>query len=73
VYEKLDIFLARFGIPEALISDGAKTHTLDRFRQKARDAGYFCKSTDPYRPWQDCAEGKSKRSKVSRMIDDQVT
>jgi transposase InsO family protein len=52
VHETLDIFLSRYGIPEALISDGARAYTGGRFRQKARDAGCFCKLTDPYSPWQ---------------------
>jgi hypothetical protein len=32
VREKFDLFLGRYGIPEALISDGAKSYTGGEYR-----------------------------------------
>jgi hypothetical protein len=63
VHETLDIFLSRYGIPEALISDGAKAYTGGQCCQKERDAGCFCKLTDPYSPWQNRAEGEIREVK----------
>jgi hypothetical protein len=50
VHETLDVFLSRYGIPEALISDGARLYQGGKFRKKARQAGCRCKVTDPYSP-----------------------
>jgi hypothetical protein len=58
VHETLDIYLGRYGIPEALISDGAKSYTGGKYRKKAKQAGIFCKITDPCCPWQNCAESE---------------
>jgi Reverse transcriptase (RNA-dependent DNA polymerase) len=63
VHESLDIFLSRYGIPEALISDGAKAYTGGEFRKKARQAGIYCKLTDPYSPWQNRAESEIRELK----------
>jgi hypothetical protein len=63
VHEPLDLFLGRFGIPEALISDGAKSYTGGEYRKKAKQAGIFCKLTDPYIPWQNQAESEIKEVK----------
>jgi hypothetical protein len=41
VHETLDLFLSRYAVPEALISDGAKAYTSGKFRQKAKEAGCF--------------------------------
>jgi hypothetical protein len=50
VHETLKLFLTRFGIPEALISDGARALIAGRFKQAAREAGCHLKLTDPYSP-----------------------
>jgi hypothetical protein len=63
VHETLDLFLGRFGIPEALISDGAKSYTGDEYRKKNKQASIFCKLTDPYSPWQNCAESEIREVK----------
>jgi hypothetical protein len=39
VYETLDLFLSRYGIPEALVSDGAKAYTSGLFKKKTKGAG----------------------------------
>jgi hypothetical protein len=36
VHETLDLFLGRYGIPEALISDGAKSYTGGEYRKKGK-------------------------------------
>ena len=57
VHETLDLFLTRYGIPEALVLDGAKAYTGGKFQKKAKEASCVCKFTDPYSPWQNRAEG----------------
>ena len=63
VHESLDLFLTRYGIPEALISDGANAYTGGQFKAKAKEAGIFNKLTDPYSPWQNRAEGEIREVK----------
>jgi hypothetical protein len=63
VHETLDMFFHRYGVPEALISDGAKAYTGGRFKEKAKEAGCYCKLTDPYSPWQNRAEGEIREVK----------
>jgi hypothetical protein len=63
VHETLDLFLGRYGIPEALFSDGAKSYTGGEYRKKAKQAGIFCKLTDPYSPWQNRAVSEIREVK----------
>jgi len=63
VHESLDLFLTRYGIPETLVSDGAKAYTGGQFMKKAREAGISCKLTDPYNPWQNRAETEIREVK----------
>ena len=63
VHETLDLFLSRYGIPEALVSDGAKAYQGGKFKQRAREAGCYCKVTDPYSPWQNRAETEIREVK----------
>jgi preprotein translocase subunit Sss1 len=63
VHETLDLFLGRYGIPEALVSDNAKAYIHGDFKKKAKEAGVFCKLTDPYSPWQNRAEGEIREIK----------
>jgi hypothetical protein len=63
VHETLDLFLGIYRIPEALISDGAKSYTGGEYRKKAKQAGIFCKLTDSYSPWQNCAESEIREVK----------
>jgi hypothetical protein len=50
VYEKLDLLLSRYGIPEALVSDNAQDYIGGNFKKKTKEAGVFCKLTEPYSP-----------------------
>jgi hypothetical protein len=63
VHETLDLFLSHYGIPEALVSDGAKAYTGGLFKKEAREAGIFCKLTDPYSPWKNRAKGAIREVK----------
>ena len=63
VHETLNLFLSRYGIPEALISDGAKAYTGGAFKKVARQAGCHLKLTDPYSPWQNRAESEIREVK----------
>jgi hypothetical protein len=63
VHETLALFLGRYGIPEVLISDSAKSYTVGEFRKKAKQVGIFCKLTDPYSPWQNRAKSEIREVK----------
>jgi hypothetical protein len=63
VHETLDLFLHRYGLPKELVSDGAQAYIGGEFKRKAREAGCFCKLTDPYSPWQNRAEGEIREVK----------
>jgi hypothetical protein len=56
--QTLDLFLSRPGIPGSMIPDGAKSHTEGQYQKKAKEAGIFCKLTDPYSSWQNCSESE---------------
>ena len=66
VHESLDLFLSRYGVPELLISDGAKAYVGGEFKKKAKQAGIFCKLTDPYSPWQNSAESEIRE--IKRLV-----
>jgi hypothetical protein len=36
VHETIDLFLGRYGIPEAFISDRAKSYTSEEYRKEAK-------------------------------------
>ena len=61
MHETLNLFLSRYGIPEALISDGAKAYTGGAFKKVARQC--HLKLTDLYSPWQNRAESEIREVK----------
>jgi hypothetical protein len=63
VHETLNLFFNRYGVPQALISDGARAYTYGEFNKVAKQAGCYCKLTDPYSPWQNRAEGEIREVK----------
>jgi hypothetical protein len=63
LHETLNLFLGRYGIPESMISDGAKSYTGGQYFNKAKQEGIFCKFTDPYSPWQNQAESEIREVK----------
>jgi hypothetical protein len=63
VHETLDLSLGRYGIPEALISDGAESYTGGEYGKKAKQAGILYKLTDPYSPWKNRAESEIREVK----------
>jgi hypothetical protein len=56
VHETLDLCLARYEVPEVLISDRGKVYTGGWFRQNGENAGCFCKITVSYSPWKNLEE-----------------
>ena len=56
VHHTLDELFHRHGVPESLVSDGAKALTQGEFARKARQANCPIDVTDPYSPWQNAAE-----------------
>ena len=47
----------------SIVSDGAKAYQGGKFKQRAREAGCYCKVTDPYSPWQNRAETEIREVK----------
>jgi hypothetical protein len=60
----LTLLLSRYGIPEALVSDGVKAYTGRVFKRKAREAAICCKLINPFSPWQKRAEGEITEVKL---------
>ena len=56
VHLSLDELFHRYGVPESILSDGAKSLTLGEFKKTAQKAHCPLDSTDPYSPWQNRAE-----------------
>ena len=62
-HEALSLMFAREGVPDTLMSDGAKETTLGKFRQKCRDADCHLKQTESYTPQANSAESAVKELK----------
>jgi transposase InsO family protein len=50
-------------MPEALVSDNAKSYINGDYKKRAKQAGVFCKLIDPYSPCQNREEGKIREIK----------
>ena len=56
-------FVQNVGIPSTLVSDNAGAETKSKFKNKTSDYGIQVRTTEPYPPWQNCAEGEIKEIK----------
>jgi hypothetical protein len=56
-HETLSLLFERDGVPNVMITDGAKEQVLGDFKRKARQADCHLKQTEPYSPWSNAAEG----------------
>ena len=63
-HEGLSLMFKRDGVPAKLIVDGSKEQTLGIFRKKAREADCWLRTTEPYSPWQNAAEGVIRELKL---------
>ena len=51
------------GVPDTLVTDGAKETIKGDFRRKAREADCRIRDTEPYTPWSNAAEGGIREAK----------
>jgi hypothetical protein len=59
----LDLLFPEEGVPNTMISDDAPELHAGEFRRKCRQAGCYCKETEPYLPWSNRAEGTIRELK----------
>lgn len=66
----LEDFVKNVGIPNVLVSDNAKAEIKGKFKGKTSEFNIHTRSTEPYSPWQNRAEGEIKEFKkmVRRML-----
>jgi hypothetical protein len=62
-HTSLDLLFPEEGVPNTMISDDAPKLHAGEFRRKCRQAGSYCKETEPYSPWMNCAEGTIRELK----------
>ena len=55
------------GVPMTIVVDNAKEEIYGEFNRKASEHGTIIKSTEPYSPWQQAAEGVIKEIKCASM------
>lgn len=62
-HEAFSLLLARDGIPQGIVMDGAKEQTMGDFRRKAKEVDCRVLQTEPYSPWQNAAEAAIRETK----------
>jgi hypothetical protein len=62
-HTSLDLLFPEEGVPNTMISDDAPKLHAGKFRHKCRQAGSYCKETEPYSPWSNRAEGTIRELK----------
>jgi transposase len=70
-HEALSLLFARDGVPSKLIIDGSKEQIAGNFKRKCREAGCHVRTTEPYSPWSNAAEGtirELKRGAGRKMV-----
>ena len=70
-HEGLSLLFSRDGMPASIIVDGAREQTHGEFKKKARQADCHVRTTEPYTPWSNAAEGsirELKRGTARKMI-----
>jgi hypothetical protein len=71
----LDLLFPEEGVPNTIISDNAPELHAGEFCRKCRQAGSYCKETEPYSPWMNRAEGtirELKRATQRTMLKTQT-
>jgi hypothetical protein len=66
-HTSLDLLFPEEGVPNTMISDDAPELHAGEFRRKCRQAGCYCKETEPYSPWSNRAEGTYQGAKKSNL------
>ena len=54
-HETLSLLIARDGVPNVMIMDGAREQVMGEFRRKCRQAGVHVKQTEPHTPFSSAA------------------
>jgi hypothetical protein len=62
-HTSLDLLFPEEEVPTTMISDDAPALHAGEFRRKCRQAGAYCKETEPYSPWMNRAEGTIRELK----------
>jgi len=62
-HTSLDLLFPEEGVPNTMILDDAPELHAGEFRRKCRQAGAYCKETEPYSPWSNRAEGTIRELK----------
>ena len=65
-HEAVSTLFKRDGVPISIIVDGSKEQTLGKFCKKVREADCHLKTTEPYSPWSNAAEGGIRELKHGR-------
>ena len=56
IHHTLTDLFHHVGVPDTMVSDGAKAETKGEFKNKLRAAGCHSRVTEPFSPWQNFAE-----------------
>ena len=70
-HDSVSLLFKRDGVPPAIVADNAKEESLGKFAAKCREADCHLVNTEPYSPWQNCAEGtikELKKGSARRML-----
>ena len=65
--EKLYRFVTDVGIPQELITDGAKEETESRWKDVCKEFRIISRTTEPYSPWQNRAEAEIREMKKGML------
>ncbi len=69
-HETLSLLFHHDGVPLTMVLDGLKEQCKGDFKRKLREADCHTRQTEPYSPWQQAAEGCTRKLKhgVSRKM-----
>jgi hypothetical protein len=62
-HASLDLLFLEEGVPNTIILDNAPELHAGEFPRKCRQAGSYCKETEPYSPWMNRVEGTIRELK----------
>ena len=69
--EALALLFARDGVPDTMIMDGARAHTMGEFRRRTRQAQCHIKQIEPHSQWSNRAESairELKKATIRKMV-----
>lgn len=71
-HETLSLLFSRDGVPEAMVSDGARSQIYGQFRRKLTEAHCWPRQIEPHSPWQNACEreiGELKKKYGRDMVE----